>query len=118
MKHASKLAVEQEWVVLQEQPRPLLSSAACPLDVPLRRGEYSETTSLLLESSDAQRRIELLFNWNNFTVTRSSLKASPIDSSTGQLMDVGKWESRTTVIPNPNHNTHFRDQFLALFTSN
>ncbi len=137
MKHVSKLAAQHKWEVVQELPHPLLSSTFAPSSCPSvdssllpqqERGEYSETTSLLLESSDSQSRMELLFNWNKLTVTKSSLKPSPTATITqgvvvggvanGQHMDTHKWASKTiTLLPTGKAVTNLRGNFIALFTS-
>lgn len=69
MNNARKLAEEQGWHITQEMPRPYLSSSlAKDQDI------YCESCSLLLESNNAQVRVELLFSWNDLSVSRSTCK--------------------------------------------
>ena len=139
MKHASKLAAEHKWEVVQEMPHPLLSSSIPPAPptshllgpTPHQQGSgYSETTSLLLESSDSQGRLELLFNWNGLTATKSSLRPDPVPSpaalssqgvvgvATSLQVDIDKWESRTiTFPPHGGDLRNFREHYLSLLSS-
>jgi len=108
MLSAHSLAEEHKWHVIQEVPRPYLSSVLAKC-----RERYPESCNLLLESADAQVKVEVLFFWNNFTASMSSLVESGHGISPGGV-DCVKWqrideeELATFVSP--------RDKFLYLLS--
>lgn len=104
---ASKLAVEHKWQVIQQLPHPLLSPALAKV-----QNKYSETTSLLLESSNCRCKLELLFHWNELNVSASTLKATPPGGSDVQE----KWENRI-VLMHELTGQNIREKFVSLFSN-
>lgn len=103
MRNARKLAEGHGWQVAQEMPHPLQSSALAKL-----QDQYSEMSSLLLESSDRLRKMELLFAWSDLVVTAGRL----VGHEGGQE----KWETRNLHLKDmPGSNN--KEKMLSLFTN-
>lgn len=106
MKNTRKLALDHGWHVAQETPHPLQSIALAKL-----QDQYSEMSSLLLESSDRQRKMELLFGWSDLTVT-----AGRLISQEGVTEADQRWETKNLRLQDvPGSNN--RDKMSSLFTS-
>ncbi len=121
MQLARKLAEEHEWAVTQELPHPLQSTLA------KGRSHYSEMTSLLVESSDRERRMELQFQWKGLTVRLARLKhEAAADTGLGPGIGSGpglglgeedgsRWEDKCRSTQELT-GTNFREKILSLFT--
>lgn len=116
MKYARKLAEDCGWHVGQELPHPLQSSTLAKL-----QDSFSSTTSLLLESGNRQRKMELVFGWGDMTARVGSLVARGEESAGGSGRDVvgsnEKWE--TMQIPLQDiAGSNFREKINSLITDN
>ena len=107
MKLASKLGTAHKWHVVQELSRPLLSSGL------IKSGaNYLNTTNLLLESSDGHCKLDLLFHWNDLTISIASLTARA--KVGGESVD--KWETKTLSIHDL-AGSNFREKYILLLTT-
>lgn len=96
MLNARKLAEEKSWHVTQEVPHPFLSSSLAKT-----HETYPESCNLLLESSNAQVKMELLFSWNNFSASVDTLVVEAGSGSGGGSLEkeerggesFGKWKT-------------------------
>ena len=116
MKLAKKLAEEHKWEVSQELPHPLQPRA---LAKRLGEGEgegrdqHPEMSSLLLDSSDRQRKMELLFKWKDFVANVSTLRASP---GNGDGRGGEKWET-TCLTTRDLSGANSRERIASLLTN-
>ena len=110
-KLARKLAEDCKWEVVQELPRPLQSSALAKL-----HGEYSEMASLWVESSSRQCKLELLFQWDDLTVSASRLWPAP-GAENSVSRNEEKWETERVVVQNLT-GVNFKEKMVSLFTEN
>lgn len=110
MTNALKLAKEHGWHVTRAMPHPHLSST-------LAKGQemYSGSCSLLLESSDARVRLEMLFSWKDVSVGMSKCEAVVGMGSVGEGAGVSRWKSSSVAVQELT-GSNFRDKFVNLLT--
>lgn len=124
MKFVRQLAASHNWHAMQALPHPHLSS-------PTQTGtqdEYLETTSLLLGSSNSRSKLEVLFHWNDITVSLGSCSARTPPAAGGAVASVGslglqstgasdeKWGNKILPLQDI-AGSNCREKFISLFTN-